>query len=281
MITQKIMRRFFPNLTENDERIIHGLYSRNRMLPFSYNRVKGQGRGVLYVLYPYLQEVYKDDPEALLESYKRHNTYFICRFHLAPFITSILYHMEKEKAAGHSVADSSINDIKVSLMGPLSGIGDPLYQAVIPMIIAGITLGMATEGNILGPIIYLLLYLIINYGSYVFFAYFGYSLGTRLIDRLVSGGLMDKISKAASLLGLMMIGAICAQTMHISLNWAPTLGGAVINVQEQVLDAIMPNLLPIVSIFTVFALLRKKVSINKIIVGIFVLNIAMGLLGLY
>jgi mannose/fructose/N-acetylgalactosamine-specific phosphotransferase system component IID len=93
--------------------------------------------------------------------------------------------------------------------------------------------------------------------------------------------MMDNISRAASLLGIIMIGAICAQTMSISLNWVPSLGGVSVNVQTDILDAIMPNLLPVVAIFAVYGLLKKKVSITWIIIGIFVLNIVMGLLGMY
>jgi mannose/fructose/N-acetylgalactosamine-specific phosphotransferase system component IID len=189
--------------------------------------------------------------------------------------------MERQKAAGAPVTDSSINDIKVSLMGPLSGIGDPIFQAMIPMIIAGATLGLAAQGNLVGPVLFVLLSLLINAFSYAFFAYLGYGVGTQMIDKLVKGGMMDNISRAASLLGIIMIGAICAQTMSISLNWVPSLGGVSVNVQTDILDAIMPNLLPVVAIFAVYGLLKKKVSITWIIIGIFVLNIVMGLLGMY
>lgn len=276
-----VMRRIFPTMSEDDRRIAYGIGSRFRWLPGSYNRTRGQGRGVLYALYPYLQEVYGDDIDGLMGSYRRHNTYFICRFQLAPFIAAILYHMEKEKAKGVEIADSSINDVKVSLMGPLSGIGDPLFQVVVPMIIAGSCLGLANQGSILGAILYALLTGISNWFFYIFFSYLGYQLGTNMIDKLVSGGLMDKVTKAASMLGVIMTGAICAQQMSINLNWTPSIGGITTNVQTDILDLIMPNLLPVVVIFSVFGLLKKKVSVMKIIIGIFVLNIAMALLGLY
>lgn len=280
-LNRQIFGKMFPEMTEDDCRIASGIGSRNRFLPGSYNRTRGQGRGILFNLYPYLQELYKDNPEGLEESYHRHNTYFLCRFQFAAFISSILYQMEKQKAAGRDIADSSINDVKVALMGPLAGIGDPIFQAVQPMIITGTTLGLALQGSILGPLMFLVLTIIFNWFFYMLFSFMGYSLGTKAVETISDDGVIGKATKAASLLGLMMMGYICAWQVNVNLNWTISLGGLATNVQTDILDMIMPNMLSIVVVFAVYALLKKGVSVGKIIIGIFVLNILMALVGMY
>ena len=285
VLTEKLNRaifgKMFPEMNEDDCRIASGIGSRTRFLPGSYNRTRGQGRGILFMLYPYLQELYKNDPEELENSYHRHNTYFLCRFQFAPFIASILYQMEKQKSQGKKISDDSINDVKVALMGPLAGIGDPIFQAVEPMILTGVTLGLALQGSILGPVFYALLSMLFTWFFYMLFSFMGYSLGTKAVESISDEGVIGKATKAASLLGLMMMGYICAWQVHVNLNWTINLAGLTTNVQTDILDMIMPNMLSIVVVFAVFGLMKKGVSVGKIIVGIFVLNIVMALLGMY
>lgn len=285
VLTEKLNRaifgKMFPEMNEDDCRIASGIGSRTRFLPGSYNRTRGQGRGILFMLYPYLQELYKNDPEELEKSYHRHNTYFLCRFQFAPFIASILYQMEKQKSQGKKISDDSINDVKVALMGPLAGIGDPIFQAVEPMILTGVTLGLALQGSILGPVFYALLSMLFTWFFYMLFSFMGYSLGTKAVESISDEGVIGKATKAASLLGLMMMGYICAWQVHVNLNWTINLAGLTTNVQTDILDMIMPNMLSIVVVFAVFGLMKKGVSVGKIIVGIFVLNIVMALLGMY
>lgn len=51
----------------------------------------------------------------------------------------------------------SINSVKVSLMGPLAGIGDSFIWGTLRIIATGVGLSLANQGNILGPILFLLI----------------------------------------------------------------------------------------------------------------------------
>ena len=54
-----------------------------------------------------------------------------------------------------------------------------------------------------------------------------------------------------------------------------------LNVQTDIFDAVALNLLPFLVIMLVFWLItKKKVSINKVILGIFVVSIIGGLIGI-
>jgi mannose/fructose/N-acetylgalactosamine-specific phosphotransferase system component IID len=281
MIMQKIMSKVCPSLSQEEHGDLMKIVNRSRFYTFSFNRARGQGHGFLYALLPLLQKTYKDNPEKLNEAYKRENSYIVCTQQVVPFIMSLSYYLEKRSAKGDGTDASTINDMKASLMGPLSSIGDPFYQTIIPTIAAGVTMGLAQAGNLLGPILFELIYIVTNLVSRIAFAYLGYAAGTKFIDKLISGGLIQKITKAASLVGVMMIGTICATSLTVNLNWAPIIGGVPINIQTDVLDKIMPNLLSLVVLFVVYKLLRNKVSPNKIVAGIFVLNFAMAFLGMY
>lgn len=77
---------------------------------------------------------------------------------------------------------ATINAVKVSLMGPLSGIGDSFFWGTFRVIAAGVGISLAQQGSILGPILFLLLFnvphLIIRYYCTVW----GYQLGASLSD---------------------------------------------------------------------------------------------------
>ena len=55
--------------------------------------------------------------------------------------------------------------------------------------------------------------------------------------------------------------------------------GVKLGIQEQVIDALMPGLVPLAITMLVYWLVRKKVNINLIILIIFVLGISLSYLG--
>ena len=105
---------------------------------------------------------------------------------------------------------SSINAVKSSLMGPLAGIGDSIFWGVLRVIAAGIAVGLGASGNVLAPIVFLLLFnipsiLVKYYGTFL-----GYKLGSEYIQKVYASGLMNILTKAASIVGLIMVGGMTA-----------------------------------------------------------------------
>lgn len=74
------------------------------------------------------------------------------------FITDLSTSMEKETAEDENFDKSSINAVKLSLMGPFAGIGDSIFQGSLRIISLGICVALAAQGSILGVILHLLLY---------------------------------------------------------------------------------------------------------------------------
>lgn len=62
--------------------------------------------------------------------------------------------MEKENSEKTDFDAGSINSIKLSLMGPLAGIGDSLFWGVWRVVAAGLAIGLANAGNVLAPLIF-------------------------------------------------------------------------------------------------------------------------------
>mgnify|MGYP000821950561 FL=1 len=72
---------------------------------------------------------------------------------MLPFVAGLTVSMEEQAAADKNFDTSSINAMKVGLMGPLSGIGDSFYWGTFRVVAAGIGIGIASTGNPLGPIV--------------------------------------------------------------------------------------------------------------------------------
>ena len=93
-------------------------------------------------------------------------------------------------------------------MGPLSGIGDSFFWGTLRIIATGVGTSLALQGNILGAILFLLIFnipaMFIRYQGMML----GYKLGDSFIDKIVSSGLMDKLTYGASIVGLMVIGGM-------------------------------------------------------------------------
>ena len=60
--------------------------------------------------------------------------------------------MEESNARNEDFDTSSINNVKVALMGPLAGIGDSMFWGTLRVIATGIGTSLAMQGSILGPL---------------------------------------------------------------------------------------------------------------------------------
>ena len=94
--------------------------------------------GFLYGMVPTLDRLYPDesDPKQLAakkEAYHRHMAFYNCTPQTSAFIPGLSASMEEEYANDPENFDpDSINAVKTSLMGPLSGIGDSFFRGHHP-----------------------------------------------------------------------------------------------------------------------------------------------------
>lgn len=70
--------------------------------------------------------------------------------------------MEEARANGAEIDDGTINGIKVGLMGPLAGVGDPLVWGTLRPITAALGASLALSGNILGPLLFFFIFNVVR-----------------------------------------------------------------------------------------------------------------------
>lgn len=130
--------------------------------------------------------------------------------HMVSVISGVTAAMEKEASENKDFDKDIINNVKVGLMGPLAGIGDSFFWGTLRIIAAGIGLSLAQQGSVLGAILFLIIFnvphLLIRYYGTVL----GYQFGAGLMSNSKSAGILKMISKGASIVGLMVIGAMSA-----------------------------------------------------------------------
>lgn len=246
----------------------------------SYERL--QAPGFFSGMRNIIDKLYADDPEQKAEACQRHMEFYNSEFALVgPVILGAAIAMEEEKANGADIDGQAISAIKTSLMGSLAGIGDTLRQGTLIPIIGSIAIALGQAGNLFAPIFYMLATLALNWGiSHTLFMKV-YDKGTAFVAEFFQGNRMEKIMTIITTMGSVTIGALAANTVKLSTPLELTLGEKVLNIQADILDSVILNLLPFCAVMLVFWLIgKKKVSINKVIIGIFVVGIVGGLIGI-
>lgn len=249
---------------------LHGLYNYERM----------QGVGFAHAMIPVIKRLYRTKEE-ISAALKRHLVFFNTNTTTGTIAAGIIAAMEEQRANGADLSDEMINSVKTSLMGPLAGIGDSVFQGMLfPILLAmGISLGL--QGSVLGPILYTVLVLGISYPLHYWWFIAAYQQGGALIERLTESGLLKQATKAASLVGLMAAGALTARYVNFKIIGKISISGLPpIDLQTQVLDKILPNLLPLALVLGIWALLRRGVRVNRIIGLVFLVGFILGYLKL-
>lgn len=260
-------------LTREDKSMLRSMFFRSFTMEHSYNYERQQGLGYSLGMWPAIKRFYKtkeDQGEAL----ERHMAVFNATPHIETLIMGISAAMEREASENPDFDKSSINSVKVGLMGPFSGIGDSIFWGTLRIIATGIGLSLASQGSILGPILFLLIFniphLIIKY----FCTFIGYQFGTDLMNNAKSSGLLEKISRAATIVGLMVVGAMSAEMVKLSFAYEFTIGENVFALQSYI-DQIFPMLLPLTFTLGMFYLLKKNFKPTTLLL----LSIAIAILG--
>lgn len=285
---------------------------RSTLLQGSWNYERMQNGGWAFSLIPAIKKLYKtkEDRAAALT---RHLEFFNTHPYVASPILGVTLALEEERANGTPVDDITIQGVKVGMMGPLAGIGDPVFWFTVRPILGALGASLAMTGSLLGPIIFFVAWNIIRMAFTWYTQEFGYKAGSRITDDL-SGSLLQDITKGASILGMFILGSLVNR--WVSVKFTPVVSkvqlspGAYIDwnslpqgaqgikeallqqasgmslTQDKVttlqnnLDLLIPGLAALILTLICMWLLKKKVSPIVIILGLFVLGIVFHLIGL-
>lgn len=235
--------------------------------------------GYTYSMLPIIDKVY-DDKEDRIKAKKRHmDEYFAITPNVSGFTLGVTAAMEEENANNPNFDEKTISTVKTALMGPLSAIGDTVFPTTLRILATSLVITMAEGGNVFAPILFLLIYNIPNFLVRWFGVKYGYSMGMDFIAKSEKSGIIDKVSYACSVVGLMAIGAMIFYTVKVG---TPITIGNVKNgglVLQDTLNSVMPGMLSIILIGIEYWLLKKGVKVVPLIIGTMIVGVILFALG--
>ena len=285
---------------------------RSQFLQGSWNYERMQNLGWAYSLIPAIKKLYtkKEDQAAALE---RHLEFFNTHPYVAAPIMGVTLALEEERANGVEIDDAAIQGVKIGMMGPLAGIGDPVFWFTVRPILGALGASLAASGNLVGPLLFFFGWNAIRMAFLWYTQEFGYKAGSE-ITKDMSGGILKDITKGASILGMFILAVLVQR--WVSINFTVNLPGkqlaegAYINfpegavsgaelkgilgqalgglsldkIQPQTLqgqlNSLIPGLMGLLLTFLCMWLLKKKVSPISIILALFAVGIAARFFGI-
>lgn len=268
-----------PATTEGGltKRDIRSTYWRSTFLLGSFNFERMQAIGFCVSMIPAIKRFYKSKDDQA-EALKRHLEFFNTTPWPASPIMGVTAAMEEQKSKGEEISTSDITNVKIGLMGPVAGIGDPIFWGTARPILAALGASLAISGSIVGPLIFFIGINLIRMATRWYGFKFGYRQGTDII-RDVAGNRLKKLTQMASVLGLFVMGALVSKwtTINMPLVIAKyvdqSTGKTVATTLQSQLDSLLPGLVALLMTFGSMWLLRHRVNAIWIIFGMFALGI--------
>ena len=287
---------------------------RHQFLQGSWNYERMQNGGWCYSIIPAIKKLYPNE-EDRIAALKRHMEFYNTHPYVSAPVMGVTLALEEERANGAEINDQAIQGVKVGMMGPLAGVGDPVFWFTLRPILGALGASLALSGNIMGPLLFFFAWNIIRMAFIWYTQEFGYKVGTSIAQDL-SGGLLGKITQGASILGMFIIGSLVQRWVSISftpivskvtqspgafIDWAKLPSGVEgiksalttysqlgataldevkVTTLQQNLDQLIPGLSALLLTLLCCWLLKKKVSPIDIIIALFAVGIIARLIGI-
>lgn len=254
-----------------DKKTLNKMVWRSLNLQGSFNYERMQANGWLYGILPGLLAIHGEDTDDLKISMSHNLEFFNTHPFLVTFVMGIVLSLEQQKAD-----INTIRAVRVAAMGPLGGIGDAIFWFTLVPIAAGIGSNMAIQGSIAGPIVFLLLFNIVQFAVRFFLMHWSYKLGTSAIEALTSNA--KEFTRAASLLGVFVVGALTSNYGGTTI--APVLENG--QTVQSILDGVLPKMIPMALTLGMYFLMKKKGwTPVKCIAALLVLGLVGALIGIF
>ena len=222
-----------------------------------------EGPAIVKMLADVREELYPGDLEAQKEMLERHSIFFNTEPFLGSIVPGIVLGMEHEMAQGGDVQPEFINSIKTALMGPFAGIGDSMLPGTLCPILLSIALGLCKNGEIIGPLFYVIVFLAVMFPLTWFLFSYGVKAGANAAELVLAGGIKDKVTKAAETVGLIVVGAVTASYTHVNVGLVYTSGDLSIDIAS-ILNSLLPGLsVLIMALISYVLMVKKKWTVNK------------------
>ena len=256
-----------------DKKTLNKMVWRSLNLQGSFNYERMQANGWLYGILPGLLAIHGEGTDDLKLSMGHNLEFFNTHPFLVTFVMGIILSLEQQKTD-----INTIRAVRVAAMGPLGGIGDAIFWFTLVPIAAGICSNMAIEGNIMGPILFLLIFNAVQFGVRFWLMHWSYKLGTKAIELLTANA--KEFTRAASMLGVFIVGALTSNYGGTALTDKLALeNGTTI---QSILDGVLPKMIPLALTLGLFFLMKKKRWTPVMCIGaLLVLGIVGALIGIF
>ena len=287
---------------------------RHQFLQGSWNYERMQNGGWCYSIIPAIKKLYSKE-EDRAAALKRHLEFYNTHPYVSAPVMGVTLALEEERANGMPVDDQTVQGVKVGMMGPLAGVGDPVFWFTVRPILGALGASLALSGSIVGPLFFFVVWNLVRIAFLWYTQEFGYKVGTS-IAKDMSGGLLGKVTEGASILGMFIIGALVQRWVSISftpvvsqvtqskgayIEWDKLPKGAAgikealtqyaslganglnqtkVTTLQQNLAQLVPGLAALLLTLLCCYLLKKKVSPIVIIIALFIVGIVARVIGI-
>jgi len=287
---------------------------RHQFLQGSWNYERMQNGGWCYSIIPAIKKLYSKE-EDRAAALKRHLEFYNTHPYVSAPVMGVTLALEEERANGMPVDNQTVQGVKVGMMGPLAGVGDPVFWFTVRPILGALGASLALSGSIVGPLLFFVVWNLVRIAFLWYTQEFGYKVGTS-IAKDMSGGLLGKVTEGASILGMFIIGALVQRWVSISftpvvsqvtqskgayIEWDKLPKGAAgikealtqyaslganglnqtkVTTLQQNLDQLIPGLAALLLTLLCCYLLKKKVSPIVIIIALFIVGIVARVIGI-
>lgn len=287
---------------------------RHQFLQGSWNYERMQNGGWCYSIIPAIKKLYSKE-EDRAAALKRHLEFYNTHPYVSAPVMGVTLALEEERANGMPVDDQTVQGVKVGMMGPLAGVGDPVFWFTVRPILGALGASLALSGSIVGPLLFFVVWNLVRIAFLWYTQEFGYKVGTSIAEDM-SGGLLGKVTEGASILGMFIIGALVQRWVSISftpvvsqvtqskgayIEWDKLPKGAAgikealtqyaslgasglnqtkVTTLQQNLDQLIPGLAALLLTLLCCYLLKKKVSPIVIIIALFIVGIVARVIGI-
>lgn len=253
-----------------NKKVLRNVFFRSLALEANFNFETWQNTGFAFAIIPVLKKAYHTK-QAMAAALKRHLQFFNTSPYGSTLILGITAAMEEQNSLDEEFDEDSINSVKLGLMGPLAGVFDSLFWGTFKVIAAGVGTSLAIKGNLMGPLLFLLIFNVPHLLLRYKLTFVGYNAGTKFLQSLAKNNVMDRLTKGSSILGLMVVGAMPATLMNITTPLQIGSNGSAIGLQG-ILNQVVPAIIPLGLTFLVYYFVKKNIKTTYLLIGLLLLG---------
>lgn len=273
-------------MTENNSKLtkkeLWRLYLRYQVMvesAMSYEKMHGAAWAWTY--YVLGDKYYKNKPEEYKRLLSRHSVFYNTEPQTGQLVNGIVASLEEQIGMGNNDIDEQLSvTVKASIMGPLAGIGDSVVQGILIPTLLSIGMGLASGGNPIGPIFYILAYGIIMTAITIVSFQGGYRLGVNALD-VITGENAQRLTNALNTFGIIVVGGLAASTVNLASPLKIPMGEEMTPLQD-ILDGVFPGVLALIMVLLAWYLISvKRMSPTKVLIILTIISAVGVLIGIF